>query len=262
MDHAKIPMEIRKKSEDSRKLENVVRLVMEGASDQDTEVAGETWDEMLVLVTHADPALCIAALEKHDCALMLQLVLRLQAEISWRKRRVILAILFHCLQFMPKFSEVAMNSVLPTELARDIQATSLSQNTASKDRLFWSIRVLTAVICSREKLSFDQLDALGQNFQEVLLDILERESPSDSEPEENDDENLPSAIVNLILALYRQFEASSREKNPILSSLAARETCGKLIEKAILIYNREGKTKFSQDYTAAILTFPLSASHL
>ena len=151
MDHAKIPLEIRTRSEDGKRLGQIVRQVMEVASDQETEIAEETWDELLLLVTHADPAICIAAFERHDCALITQLVLRLQAETAWRKRRTILAILFHSLLFLPKFSEVAINSVLPLELARDIQDSCLLQSIICKDRLYWSIRVLTVVMCSHER---------------------------------------------------------------------------------------------------------------
>ncbi|EFX75255.1 hypothetical protein DAPPUDRAFT_306850 [Daphnia pulex] len=239
-DTEKIPMEVRHCGVDSQHLDRLVGAIMEFASDQETDVSEETWNEMLNLITHADPALLISALERHDCALILQLVHRLQAETSWRKRKPILAILFHALQLLPTFVNVAINSVLPSELARDIQTTCTVQDT-NKDRVYWSIRVLTVTLCCREPLSFAQQNELGENLVELLVNLLENESVSIATTDERDDEclTITTAAMHLILALYRQFNIVSLENNPVLLCLARRSMCDSLVEKIILLYNRE-----------------------
>lgn len=239
-DTDQISMEIRRGGLDSHHLDRVVGLIMEFASDQETDVPEETWNEMLDLTTHADRALLIAALERHDCALLLQLVHRLQAETLWRKRRPILAILFHALQLLPTFVNVAINSVLPSELARDIQAIGTAKD-INKDRIYWSIRVLTVTLCCQEPLSFAQQNELGENLIALLVDVLETESVSIATSDEKDQEclTITSAAMHLILALHRQFSLVSSENNPVLLCLANRSMCDSLIEKILLLYNRE-----------------------
>lgn len=235
-----ISMEIRQNcGADGQKIENLVGVVMEFASDQETDVSEESWNELLNLITHADCHLLISALERHDCALILQLVHRLQAETSWRKRKPILAILFHALQLSPTFVHVAINSVLPSELARDIQTTCAVQD-KNKDRVYWSVRVLTVALCCKEPLSFAQQSELGDNLVELVVDMLETESVSIAISDEKDDGSLASALMHLILALYRQFHVLSSENNPVLYCLAKRTVCESLVEKTILLYNRQG----------------------
>ncbi|KAK4028517.1 hypothetical protein OUZ56_017786 [Daphnia magna] len=250
-DTDQISMEIRRGGLDSHHLDRVVGLIMEFASDQETDVPEETWNEMLDLTTHADRALLIAALERHDCALLLQLVHRLQAETSWRKRRPILAILFHALQLLPTFVNVAINSVLPSELARDIQAIGTAKD-INKDRIYWSIRVLTVTLCCQEPLSFAQQNELGENLIALLVDVLETESVSIATSDEKDQEclTITSAAMHLILALHRQFSLVSSENNPVLLCLANRSMCDSLIEKILLLYNREGAETAKLFYTA------------
>ena len=240
-DSDKIALEIRRScGADGQRLDRLVNIIMEFASDQETEVSEETWNEMLNLVTHADPVLLVAALERHDCALILQLVHRLQAETSWRKRKPILAIIFHALQLLPTFVNVAINSVLPSELARDIQAAFAIQD-ANKDRVYWSIRVLTVALCCKEPLSFAQQNELGDNLVELLVNMLETESVSIATTDEKDSDCLASTVMHLILALYRQFATLSPDNNPVLNCLGKRTMCDSLVEKIILLYNREGK---------------------
>ena len=241
-DPDKIPMEVRHCGVDSQHLNRLVGLIMEFASDQETDVSEDTWNEMLNLIAHADPALLISALERHDCALILQLVHRLQAETSWRKRKPILQILFHALQLLSTFSNVAINSVLPSELARDLVQTTCTVQDTNKDRVYWSIRVLTVTLCCREPLSFAQQNELGENLVELLINMLENESVSIATTDERDDQclTITTAAMHLILALYRQFNLLSSDSNPVLLCLARRSMCDSLVEKIILLYNREG----------------------
>lgn len=241
-DPDKISMEVRHCGVDSQHLNRLVGLIMEFASDQETDVSEDTWNEMLNLIAHADPALLISALERHDCALILQLVHRLQAETSWRKRKPILQILFHALQLLSTFSNVAINSVLPSELARDLVQTTCTVQDTNKDRVYWSIRVLTVTLCCREPLSFAQQNELGENLVELLINMLENESVSIATTDERDDQclTITTAAMHLILALYRQFHFLSSDSNPVLLCLAKRSMCDSLVEKIILLYNREG----------------------
>jgi hypothetical protein len=52
---------------------------------------------------------------------------------------------------------------------------------------------------------------------------------------------LSSAVMHLILALYRQFKVTSDDcVNPVIDCLSRREMCESLVEKLILLFNREG----------------------
>ena len=174
---SQIPLQVRRQSQDSRKLDKLVEVVMETASDRETHVGEETWIELLDVVTHADPVLCVDVLKRFDCSAILRMIERLQAETVWRKRRLILNILFHCLKLSAVFLGMAVNSILPAELARDIQAEYAGHGT-NKERVNWSCKVLTLSLCSKERISFAQQSQLGCEFVLLLLDILESESVS------------------------------------------------------------------------------------
>ena len=60
--------------------------------------------------------------------------------------------------------------------------------------------------------------------------------------DERDDQclTITTAAMHLILALYRQFNLLSSDSNPVLLCLARRSMCDSLVEKIILLYNREG----------------------
>ena len=226
---SQIAIEVRRECQDSQHLDRLVSIVMEVADDQETEVTHETWNELLDLITHCDPSLSTAALERYDCALIRQLVHRFQCETGWIKRKPILEILFHSLQLDPSFLNVAINSVFAEEIARDIQTRcAVVSDNADSEYLNWALRVLTVTLCSSESLSCAQQTELGQGFIDLLLRMLMDSSAS-------------TAVVHLILALYRQFQASCNDYNPVLACLSRREMCEILVEKMILLYNREGK---------------------
>ena len=240
---SEIPLQVRRKGQDNQRLEELLDVVMETASDRDSNVDLEIWDNLLDVLTHADPVLCSAALLRNDCAVIQRLIQRLQAETSWRKRRPILAILFHGLQLSPVFLNVAVNTVLPAELARDIQTTYSTRRCLNKDRLDWPIRLLTLSLCSKDCISFTQQSELGRDFVLLLLDILEAESVSIATADEqlDDGPDLATSVLHLILALHVQFHRVC-DDNAVLVALSEAENskCAALVEKVILLYNREG----------------------
>ena len=245
VDLGQIPLEIRRNCDDSHELNRLVQIIMETASDQDTDVPQYVWDNFLELITHADPVLCIDALERYDCCMIFRLVQRLQAETCWLKRKPILQILFHGLLLMVTFQNVALNSVLPSDLVRDIQAGYTGHGT-NKERVYWSVRVLTVTLCSKERLSFVQLNVFGQQFISLLIEILETESVSIATitTEGNDDMDLSKAVLDLILAIHYQFQMCLSEDNTLLLVLASPVKCFSLVENLIRLYNREGIDSF------------------
>lgn len=234
-----IPLEVRQTCGNMPShMHNLVSIISEEASDQETVVPEETWEEFLDVVVRADPVLCINALEKHDCALLVRLIQRLQSEANWKRRNIILAILHRSLQLSPKFMNVAINSILPEELSRDI-ITCYSIGSVSKDRILWSVQVLTLTLCASERLSFNHQQELGERLIDPLLIVLENDSKRKDDNENEECEALRE-IVKLILALYRQFAKCLPDDNPVLASIAKRSVCDFLIERIILLYNREG----------------------
>jgi len=233
-----IPIEVRRDCQDSHQLEDLVNVIMEMADDRETQVALDSWYQFLDLVTHIDCVLSVEAVERHNGSLLLRLVQHVQVETSWRKRKPILQILYHVLQLKETFLNVALDSVLPEELVRDIQVTRLQDQ--DPDRLCWSARVLTVVLCSPQRLSYNQRIELGQDFVTFLLQLLESESVSIATTDDQGDHNLATALFNLVLAIHRQFHTSSPEDtSPVLTSLAKRNMSDRLVEKLIVLYNRE-----------------------
>lgn len=255
-------MEVRRNCQDSRQLEELVNVIMEMADDRETHVTLDSWHQFLDLITHIDCVLSVEAVERHNCSLLVRLVQHLQVETSWRKRKPILQILYHVLQLKETFLNVALDSVLPEELVRDIQMTRHQDQ--DPDRLFWSARVLTVALCSPQRISYSQRIELGEDFVTFLLQLLESESVSIATNDDQDDHNLASAIFNLVLALQRQFHMSSPEDNsPVLTSLAKRNMSDRLVEKLIVFYNREGSSggpNLYHDIFLLITPFPYSYS--
>lgn len=239
-----IPMDVRMACEDNRHLEQLVKVVMEIADDRETDVDVEVWDRLLELIRCMDSVLSTAALERHDGSLIRRIIEHLQVHTSWHKRNPILKILFHALQLKGTFLNIAINSVLPEELVRDIRDRH-TQHDLNKDRLCWSVRVLTVTLCSMERLSVNQRVEMDKNFVSFVLQVLDSESVSIATADDRNVQDLAAAVLHLILALYRQFQMCSEEDNPVLDSLANSEMCSSLLEKMIILYNREGiKPKF------------------
>lgn len=234
-------MEVRRNCQDYHELEDLVNIIMEMADDRETQVDLDSWHRFLDLVTHIDRVLSVEAVERYNCSLLLRLVQHVQVETSWRKRKPILQILYHVLQLKETFLNVALDSVLPEELVRDIQVTRHQDQ--DPDRLYWSVRVLTVVLCSPQRLSYSQRIELGEDFVAFLLQLLESESVSIATTDDQDDHNLASALFSLVLALHRQFYISSPDDaSPVLKSLAKRNMSDRLVEKLIVLYNREGNS--------------------
>ena len=235
-----IPLDVRQScGKMANHIKKVTNTILEEASDQETVVPEETWREFLDIVSRFDPVLCIYALEEHDCALLLKLIQRLQSETNGRIRNLILAILHRSLQLSPTFMNVALNSVLPEELSRDL-VTSCVMGKKSKERIMWSVRVLTLALCASERLSFSHQQELGELLIDPLLEILEVDSKAEDTDDFYECETLGD-IVKLVLALFRQFDICLSNSNPVLNSVGKRLACDFLIERIILLYNREGK---------------------
>ncbi|MGH0176382.1 UNVERIFIED_CONTAM: hypothetical protein FKN15_006153 [Acipenser sinensis] len=82
-----------------------------------------------------------------------------------------------------------VNSVLPMELARDMQT-----NTQEHQKMCYSALVLSMVFSMGEPLPYHHYEQLNPGFMEFLLDVVEEGLPSDTT------EQLPDLFINVLLA--------------------------------------------------------------
>lgn len=167
-------------------------------------------------------------------------------ETRWSLRQLLLHAFGVLCNLDKTVVNIMLNSVLPGELARDMQA-----NTENILRLNYSSLLLTMVFSMGEPMPITHLgmtlfgfgtsqfnsqfvlDLLGTSFLNFLLKFIE------DPPEIDEDEQIPELFVNLILSYNLQFK--SPKENVVLDALEHRNIAKVFTEKILLLLNREGK---------------------
>ncbi|XP_072136870.1 NCK-interacting protein with SH3 domain isoform X5 [Mobula birostris] len=117
------------------------------------------------------------------------------------------------------------NSVLPMELARDMQS-----DTKEHQKLCYSALLLTMVFSMGEPLPYHHYEHLNSDFIQFLLDVIEDGLLSDST------EQLPDLFTNVLLSFNLHMLVPSN--NIIMKTLAKRENVKVFTEKLLLLLNR------------------------
>uniref|UniRef100_A0A8C7N960 NCK interacting protein with SH3 domain n=1 Tax=Oncorhynchus kisutch TaxID=8019 RepID=A0A8C7N960_ONCKI len=116
-----------------------------------------------------------------------------------------------------------LNSILPMELARDLQT-----DTQEHQKMCYTALVLTMIFSMGEQVPYHHYEHLNASFVQFLLDVVEEGLPSDPT------EQLPDLCVNLILAFNLHLTGDS---NVIMQTLIKKNV--KLFsEKIVLLLNR------------------------
>ncbi|KAM6981083.1 NCK-interacting protein with SH3 domain [Aplochiton taeniatus] len=181
-------------------------------------------EELLKILTDADPEVCKKMCKANHSEAVLSLVSYFQMEHRVSLRLLLLKVFGAICGLEAALISTLLNSVLPMELARDLQA-----NTQEHQKMCYTALVLTMIFSMGEQVPYHHYEHLNAGFVEFLLDVVEEGLPSDPT------EQLPDLCLNLILALNLHLTVPS--SNMIMQALL-KKNMKILTEKILLLVNR------------------------
>ncbi|XP_010283315.1 PREDICTED: NCK-interacting protein with SH3 domain-like, partial [Phaethon lepturus] len=118
-----------------------------------------------------------------------------------------------------------VNSVLPMELARDMQT-----HTQDHQKMCYSALVLAMMFSMGEPLPYHHYEHLNSQFVQFLLDVIEDGLPSDTT------DQLPDLFVNVLLAFNLHIPVP--ENSVIMTTISKHLNVKTFTEKLLLLLNR------------------------
>ncbi|KAK6480855.1 NCK-interacting protein with SH3 domain-like isoform X1 [Huso huso] len=192
---------------------------------EDESVIACYLEELLQILTDADPEVCKKMCKKSHCEPVLSLVTYYQMEHRVALRLLLLKVFGAMCNLDSAIISALVNSVLPMELARDMQT-----NTQEHQKMCYSALVLSMVFSMGEPLPYHHYEQLNPGFMEFLLDVVEEGLPSDTT------EQLPDLFINVLLAFNLHLMVPVN--NMIMQTLVKRPNAKILTEKILLLLNR------------------------
>ncbi|XP_050052033.1 NCK-interacting protein with SH3 domain isoform X1 [Dermacentor andersoni] len=180
-------------------------------------------EELYTILVDADPRVSrsVVQADEYDCVSTLALYYQMEPRASLRvwMLRVFLTLCELDLQVV----SLLLHSVLPMELARDLQS-----NTDDIERMKYTALLLTVIFSTGEKPPNNVYEHVGEQFVTFLLDTIESV--------EMEEEVAELSLGSLLsLNLHLQSEAD----NFVLRTLATRKDARALTERLMLLVNRE-----------------------
>ncbi|XP_059800456.1 NCK-interacting protein with SH3 domain-like isoform X1 [Hypanus sabinus] len=182
-------------------------------------------EELLGILTDADPEVCKRMIKKNHFEPVLSLIAYYQMEHRVALRLFLLKCFGAMCNLDAAIISTLSNSVLPMELARDMQA-----DTKEHQKLCYSALLLTMVFSMGEPLPYHHYEHLNSDFIQFLLDVIEDGLLSDST------EQLPDLFTNVLLSFNLHMLVPSN--NIIMKTLSKRENVKVFTEKLLLLLNR------------------------
>ncbi|XP_029538583.2 NCK-interacting protein with SH3 domain-like isoform X2 [Oncorhynchus nerka] len=181
-------------------------------------------EELLKILTDADPVVCKRMCRVNHSEPVLSLVSYYQMEHRVSLRLLLLKVFGAMCSLDSALISTLLNSILPMELARDLQT-----DTQEHQKMCYTALVLTMIFSMGEQVPYHHYEHLNASFVQFLLDVVEEGLPSDPT------EQLPDLCVNLILAFNLHLTVPS--SNVIMQTLIKKNV--KLFsEKIVLLLNR------------------------
>ncbi|XP_064375035.1 NCK-interacting protein with SH3 domain isoform X2 [Dromaius novaehollandiae] len=146
-------------------------------------------EELLRILTDADPEVCKKMCKKNEFESVLSLVAYYQMEHRVPLRLLLLKCFGAMCNLDAAVISTLVNSVLPMELARDMQT-----HTQDHQKMCYSALVLAMIFSMGEPLPYHHYEHLNSQFVQFLLDVIEDGLPSDTT------DQLPDLFVNVLLA--------------------------------------------------------------
>ncbi|XP_062923804.1 NCK-interacting protein with SH3 domain-like isoform X4 [Mobula hypostoma] len=182
-------------------------------------------EELLGILTDADPEVCKRMIKKNHFEPVLSLIAYYQMEHRVALRLFLLKCFGAMCNLDAAIISTLSNSVLPMELARDMQS-----DTKEHQKLCYSALLLTMVFSMGEPLPYHHYEHLNSDFIQFLLDVIEDGLLSDST------EQLPDLFTNVLLSFNLHMLVPSN--NIIMKTLTKRENVKVFTEKLLLLLNR------------------------
>ncbi|KAF7249802.1 NCK-interacting protein with SH3 domain [Varanus komodoensis] len=185
-------------------------------------------EELLRILTDADPEVCKKMCRKNDFESVLSLVTYYQMEHRVPLRLLLLKCFGAMCNLDAAIISALVNSVLPMELARDMQT-----HTQDHQKMCYSALVLAMIFCMGEPLPYHHYEHLNSQFVQFLLDVIEDGLPSDTT------DQLPDLFINVLLAFNLHIPVP--EHNVIMVTLSKHSNVKTFTEKLLLLLNRGGE---------------------
>ncbi|XP_062977428.1 NCK-interacting protein with SH3 domain [Elgaria multicarinata webbii] len=182
-------------------------------------------EELLRILTDADPEVCKKMCRKNDFESVLSLVTYYQMEHRVPLRLLLLKCFGAMCNLDAAIISALVNSVLPMELARDMQT-----HTQDHQKMCYSALVLAMIFCMGEPLPYHHYEHLNSQFVQFLFDVIEDGLPSDTT------EQLPDLFINVLLAFNLHIPVP--EHNVIMVTLSKHSNVKTFTEKLLLLLNR------------------------
>uniref|UniRef100_A0A8C4GNF2 NCK interacting protein with SH3 domain n=1 Tax=Dicentrarchus labrax TaxID=13489 RepID=A0A8C4GNF2_DICLA len=181
-------------------------------------------EELLKILTDADPEVCKRMCKANHYENVLSLVSYYQMEHRVALRLLLLKVFGAMCSLDAALISTFLNSILPMELARDLQT-----DTQEHQKMCYTALVLTMIFSMGEQVPYHHYEHLNADFVEFLLGVVEDGLPSDPT------EQLPDIFLNLVLAFNLHHTAPS--SNVIMQELK-KKNVKILSEKVLLLLNR------------------------
>ncbi|KRT80070.1 SH3 domain-containing protein, partial [Oryctes borbonicus] len=193
---------------------------------EDESVIKEYLRELIQILTNADASISKYVVSSQQYHVITTLIQYYQMETRWSIRQLLLQAFGVLCSFDKTIVSIMLNSILPGELARDMMASP--RNVA---KLNYSSLLLTMIMSMGEPVPITHYEYLGVPFVTFVLDNIE------CPPDTDADDQIPELFTNLITAYNLQFTVCS--ENLILKALSERSVAKALIERLLLLLNRE-----------------------
>lgn len=181
-------------------------------------------EELLKILTDADPEVCKRMCKANDSENVLSLVSYYQMELRVSLRLLLLKVFGAMCSLDAALISTFLNSILPMELARDLQ-----NDTQEHQKMCYTALVLTMIFSMGEQVPYHHYEHLNADFVQFLLGVVEDGLPSDPT------EQLPDIFLNLVLAFNLHHTTPS--SNVIMEELK-KKNVKILSEKVLLLLNR------------------------
>ncbi|XP_072308388.1 NCK-interacting protein with SH3 domain [Eucyclogobius newberryi] len=181
-------------------------------------------EELLKILTDADPEVCKRMCKANHCENVISLITYYQMENRVSLRLLLLKVFGAMCSLDAALISALLNSILPMELARD-----LLTDTQEHQKMCYTALVLTMIFSMGEQVPYHHYEHLNAEFVHFLVDVVEDGLPSDPT------EQLPDIFLNLLLSF--NLHHTSPSNNSIMQEIT-KKNVKILTEKVLLLLNR------------------------
>ncbi|KAB0794608.1 hypothetical protein PPYR_09950 [Photinus pyralis] len=193
---------------------------------EDEGVIKEYITELISILSNADASISKHVISIDHYHVITTLIQYYQMEVRWSIRQLLIQAFGVLCNLDGTVVTIMLNSVLPSELARDMLS-----NSRNISKLKYSSLLLTMIFSLGERMPITHLDQIGPPFLNFILNNIE--SPPDTDIEEQ----IPDLFLTFLLSFNLQFDTDA--DNVVLNTLEGKSMAKTFTEKILLLFNRE-----------------------